>query len=372
MPPAPQREPSRLYRLLRGIHLWLTLTLAVPIVVVSVTGAILVFGQELESLFDPDANNVTPGAQVLSYGAILARVAEQKPDSRVWSLSSAERPDRAWTIWLADGGGVMKVDPYSGTILRQFRPRDTFDGWVAALHRRWLVDGTWGRVARNGVAVVTLAVMLQVVLGLWVWLLPPQRLQRLAVRRGQPARVLVLRLHNLAGVVTAGFLLLIAFTGLTMTWHAPTRAVVETLAGSRVTSERPPRFEDPGPIMDLDAAIATGTDAVPGGRLRGVRPPARSGAPAILHIDVPDRLIGTQVWVGGAPPRVLAVRDGRGTTAADWFWRLRYRFHVGSFGWPARVLWMVMSLMPVAFVGTGLWLYWRRRRDRRAAPTAAE
>jgi hypothetical protein len=33
---------------------------------------------------------------------------------------------------------------------------------------------------------------------------------------------------------------------------------------------------------------------------------------------------------------------------------------------------MVMSLMPVAFVGTGLWLYWRRWRDRRAAPAIAE
>jgi uncharacterized iron-regulated membrane protein len=372
MPPAAKREPSRLYRLLRGIHLWLTLTLAVPIVVVSVTGAILVFGQELESLFDPGANRVTPGAQTLSHGTILARVAEQKPDVRVWSLSSAERPDRAWTIWLAGGGGVIKVDPYRGTILKHFRPRDTFDGWVAALHRRWLVDGKWGRVARNSVGVVTLAVMIQVILGLWVWLVPPQRVQRLAVRRGQPARVLVLRLHNLAGVVTAGFLLLIAFTGLTMTWHAPTRAVVEALAASRVTGEGPPRFDDLAPIADLDAAIATGTDAVPGGRLQGVRPPAKPGAPAVLHIDVPDRLIGAQVWVGGQPPRVLAVRDGRGTTAADWFWRLRYRFHVGNFGWPAQVLWMVMSLMPVAFVGTGLWLYWRRRRDRRAAPAAAE
>jgi uncharacterized iron-regulated membrane protein len=66
------------------------------------------------------------------------------------------------------------------------------------------------------------------------------------------------------------------------------------------------------------------------------------------------------------------VRDGTGGTAADWFWRLRYRFHVGNFGWPAQVLWMVMSLMPVAFVGTGLWLYWRRRRDRRSVPAAAE
>lgn len=372
MPPVTKHETSSLYRLLRAMHLWLTLTLAVPIVVVSVTGAILVFGQELESLFDPDANLVASGPQTLSYGTILARVAEQKPDVRVWSVSSAERPDRAWTIWLADGGGVIKVDPYSGTILKHFRPRDTFDGWVAALHRRWLVDGKWGQAARNSVGVVTLAVMVQVILGLWVWLVPPRRMRRLAVRRSQPTRVLVLRLHNLAGVVTAGFLLLIAFTGLTMTWPAPTRAVVETLAASRVTDEKAPRFEGLAPIADLDAAIAMGTNVVPKGRLNGVRPPARPGAPAVLNIDAPGRLIAAQVWVGGQPPRVLAVRDGQGGTAADWFWRLRYRFHVGNFGWPARTLWMVMSLMPVAFVGTGLWLYWRRRRDRRAAPAPAE
>lgn len=365
-------QPSKFYGWLRTVHLWMTLILGLPIVVVCVTGAILVGVHQYQRLFDPAGERIAAAGAPLSHGRILARIAAQRPDIKVWGLMAADRPDMPWTAWLAGGGGVLKLDPYNGDILRQFRPRQTFEGWVAALHRRWLVDGGWSRTARAAVSAATLALMIQVVLGLWIWLARPGRLRRLAVAPGQPTRVLILRLHNLAGVITAGFILLICFTGIAMFWHESARTVIETLTGSRIADDELPPFDTLAPIADLDGAITLGAAALPEARLRGVRPPARPGQPAILNFDVPGQATVAHVWVGDAPPRVLAVHDGRGLNAATRFWRMRGRLHAGDFGLATSLIWMLMSLMPVGFIGTGLWLYWRRWRDGRASRAGAD
>ena len=43
-------------------------------------------------------------------------------------------------------------------------------------------------------------------------------------------------------------------------------------------------------------------------------------------------------------------------------WHFRYWLHIGDFaGLPVRILWVVVALMPLAFIASGLWL-WRDRR----------
>src|SRR3546814_4596199 len=63
--------------------------------------------------------------------------------------------------------------------------------------------------------------MLQVLVGVGIWLTPPRRLARLKVDFDKRPRLVVIRLHQLAGVLTSLLLLTVAFTGLAMYWHAP-------------------------------------------------------------------------------------------------------------------------------------------------------
>lgn len=354
-----------LYRWLRRIHLALFLVSGIPLLVLSVTGALLVYGPELQEALEPEIWTVEPRGAPLPVRTLLARVEAQRPDLRIWSVALATEPEQAWRMWLAGGQGAINVNPYDGRVLAHYQPSRNAQGIVTALHRRWLVDdkaaSPWARHAVSGVALV---LMLQVLIGVGLWLTPPRRLARLKVDFGKRPRLVVVRLHQVSGVVTALLLLAVAFTGIAMYWHAPARAVIESATGS-VVEEQPKLVADAGlaPIGDLDAAVAVGQAAFPEARLRHLRVPSRPGDVAVLHLEEPWIGPPSRVWVGDDPPRILALRDGAELSAATWIWQMRYPIHVGEFAGPVvRALWVAVALMPAAFVLSGLWLYGNRRR----------
>lgn len=361
-----------LYRVLRRVHLALFLATAVPLVLLSLTGALLVYAPELQEALEPEIWEVEPRAAPLPVRALLARVEEQRPDLRVWSVALSPEPDRAWRLWLAGGQGAVNVDPYDGRVLAHYQPGRNAQGIVTALHRRWLVDdkaaAPW---ARHAISAVALALMLQLLVGLGLWLTPPRRLARLKPDFRMRPRLLLVRLHQLAGVATAALLLVVAFTGLAMYWQAPARAVVEAVTGSRV-DERPAAEPSAlAAIADLDTAVAVGQAAFPDARLRHLRVPSRPGEPAVLHLEGDGIGPPSRVWVGDHPPRILALQDGTAASAATWIWQMRYPLHVGEFAGPwARPLWLVLALMPSVFVATGFWLYGNRRRLAWAVPAS--
>jgi uncharacterized iron-regulated membrane protein len=362
------------YRLLRHIHLWLSIAVTVPVVVLSLSGALLVYGPELQRLVDPEPWAVTAEGPMMPPGALVESARAQRPDLRIWALSNARDPDEAWTAWLAGGAGVINVDPYTGRILAHYKPQETFQGWITALHRRLLAEGETARWIRNGISAVALSVILQLVLGFWLWLMPRRRWRRLAVTTRHGAPFAVMRIHQLTGILTALLILAVAFTGMAMYWHGPTQKVVEWVTGDTVRQPEPPDFEGLAPIRDLDEAVEVALAQQPGAEIRHVRPPAELGDPAVVGMAAPGQAVPTRVWVGDEPLRPLYVFDGRAVGPATWLWHQRYAIHVGDFAGPlVRAAWIVVALLPAAFSLSGLWLYLMRgRRKRRERPGAIE
>lgn len=357
---------ASLYRVLRRLHLWISVIAALPVVLLSLTGALLVFGHELEAFLLPERPAIVPSGERLSYQAVLDGVKRRKPELTVWSIGGNREVDEPLHLWLANGAGALEVDPYTGQVLRHYIPSQSPYGIVKALHRRWLVGGkTWAPVARHAISVISLALMIQVVLGIWLWALPPKRLRRLQPDFRHSGRLALQRLHVASGVVTGAVLLLIAFTGIAMWWHESIEPLVEAVTASRVEKPEKPVIQGLAPLRDLDAAVDLALAAVPASRVAHFRVPGPEGEPSMIALRTPDTYVTSHVWVGDHPPRVLGVFDGRQASAATWFWQMRYWLHLGDFaGWPVRVLWLVVSLMPTVFVVSGLWLWRDRYRPR--------
>src|SRR3546814_3469499 len=119
--------------------------------------------------------------------------------------------------------------------------------------------------------------MLQVLVGVGIWLTPPRRLARLKVDFGKRPRMVVIRLHQLSGVATALLLLSVAFTGLAMYWQDPAKALVEAATGSRVAEQPAMPRSGLAAIADLDAAVRVGQAVFPEARLRHLRVPGQIG-----------------------------------------------------------------------------------------------
>lgn len=363
------------YTWLRKLHFGLSLVAALPLLLLSLTGALLVYGYELQSLIEPGRWTVdapAPGARPLPYRTLVERVAEQEPDAQIWSFGLGRGEDGVWTLWLADGGGVISLDPYSGEVVARYRPDETLYGFVLGLHRRWLTDDRaitpW---VRHFISACSLILILQMLVGLWMWLLPPKRLARLKVDFRRSPRAVVLRLHQLSGVATAVVLATVAFTGMAMYWHGPTQKVVEWATGQEIPDRHEPDFGAPAPVRDLDAAVALGRSVYPDAEVKHFRVP-RGDEPLMMGLKPAGGLAVNRVWVGGDPLRVLASETGAGQGAATWFWRLRYGIHTGDFAGPlVRALWVIVALLPGAFAVTGLWLWLDRRGRARGRPGRA-
>ena len=363
------------YSWLRRLHLWLSLTAALPLLLLSLTGALLVYGHALQDMLQPDLWTVerpTLDAEPLPFSTLAERVVEQKPDARIWSFGLGDRgADKAWSLYLADGGGVLNLDPYSGEILHHHRGDASPYNFVRALHRRWLTaDRDVTPYIRHVISAISLVLIGQLIVGLWLWLLPPRRLKRLKVDFRRRPRHVVLRLHQLTGVVTAIILATVAFTGMSLYWHDEIAAVGETVTGQEITTGGDPDFDGTVEVTDIDAAVAAGMAAFPDGRLLHFRAP-QPDKPLSLGIQTPDAFFPHRVWVGGDPPRVLAIDDAREANAATWFWRMRYKIHIGDFAGPiVRALWVVVALLPTGYVVSGLWLWLHRRRRQTAGGRA--
>lgn len=354
------------YSSIKAIHFYTTLVLTVPLILASITGAILVYGPELQRLLAPGGWTVTPSGTPLPPPEILDRVQEQRPDLPVWALTLAETDGLPHTAWLSGGAGVINIDPFTGDILVHYKPNETFYGWVTALHRRLLAEGDVARWTRHAVSAFALLFAFEICIGLWLWLKLPNRLKRLAVPKGRSTLLTVLRLHQLTGVLTALLMLTVAYTGMAMYWHGPMQWLLEAATFSKIEQENPPKFEGLAPLENLGEALSLAASSVPAtadADLRTVRPPDKPGRPAILTYFTDGLSVPTRVWIGDHPARVLHVQDRRDANLATWLWHLKYKIHIGTFAGPlVQAFWVILALVPTGFVISGLWLHLKRRR----------
>ena len=127
-----------LYRWLRRIHLALFLVSAVPLTLLSVTGALLVYGPELQEALDPEIWTVEPRGAPLPVRELLARVAEQRPDLTVmgafsgleiacWDILGKDRGRPVWALL----GGRMNDRLRAYTYLYPLPHHDHGPFWVS-------------------------------------------------------------------------------------------------------------------------------------------------------------------------------------------------------------------------------------------------
>ena len=210
-------------KLFKRLHLWLSLPFGLIILTTCLTGALLVFEQELTQLAFPSRYTVRQvRAEKLPLQTLVDRAAMTLPDSvSITGVTIPSDPKRPYTLGLSKPrkAGLL-IDPYTGEIKGR-SDRTPFYSVVFRLHR-WLLDSMtpgdegifWGRVI---VGTSTLLFVLILLTGLVIWW--PRRLKglgarlRIALRHGRYR--LLYDLHAVGGMYASLLLLTMALTGLT-------------------------------------------------------------------------------------------------------------------------------------------------------------
>jgi len=215
----------------RKIHLWLSVPFGLIITVVCLSGAVLVFEDEITSSFREHQRRVDPakGEGPLSEEDLTAKLQDAfRQPVEVARVVKDEDPAKAYLfIITSPRRGAVLIDQYTGEIKDRGGKLPFFEVMLG-LHRCLLIPDSPNGInpGRIAVGVSVLAFVLSMLSGACIWV--PVRISQWRLRAD------LFRMHALVGIYASVFLLIMAATGLTWTfgwWHDMIYAIPGTGRG---------------------------------------------------------------------------------------------------------------------------------------------
>jgi uncharacterized iron-regulated membrane protein len=196
------------------IHLWSGIALGLYILLMSVTGSVLVYRNELYRATEPKIIISTGSGPRLTDGQLGEAAGHLYPGYRVVNIDRARNLDQAVDVWLRQGNEVKKrfFDPRSGSDLGSSVPTAyRLVSKLIDLHDN-LLAGSTGRTV-NGYG--AFALLLLAVTGLTIWWPGIKTWRRsLTVRRGLGWRSFNWHLHSTMGFWSFAFTVVFALSGI--------------------------------------------------------------------------------------------------------------------------------------------------------------
>ncbi|SDV46242.1 PepSY-associated TM helix domain-containing protein [Chitinasiproducens palmae] len=390
--PAAKRPPakSRTRRIWQSVHTWSSLACAVLLLLLCLTGLPLIFHDEIDAWLDTTTSRAPEATPAVIDGAdgiatanldrLVDAVARQYHDERVQYVIWSDDDDAKLKVNLAPPAGVARgnrlvtIDMHAGRILGSaWSEKDWRQGSlmtvVLTLHTDMLL-GLTGSVIYCAIGALFLLSLLSgaVLYGRFM-----TKLAFGTVRAARGARIHWLDLHNLLGIVTLAWAVLMAATGMLNTLDAP-------LFGHWQKTE-------------LAMLLSAYRDAPP-----VVRPASLSGAIEAARRATPDRTPSFvafpgsffssrhhyTVYMHGTTPltsRLLVpvLVDARNLTVSKvarlpWYLialEASRPLHFGDYaGWPMKVLWALLDCVTIVVLASGLYLWLAKRRPAASEATA--
>jgi uncharacterized iron-regulated membrane protein len=350
-------------RLLFNLHLYIALVAALFVVILGVTGSIMAFEPEIDHLLHAKAAYVQPQGRPLPLSEIAASVGRAYPGERISGYLLSTAPGLSYEVALR--GRQLFVNQYTGQILGIRSGGRDFLSYVHQLHLRLLVNTRFdpGKKIMSwaGVAIVFLALS-----GVYLW----WPYKRVTVKGPPSSRRFWFDLHNAVGICSFAFLLILSITGVMIGFEESTVPMFYKITGSEPVRPQPVPPPPPGtrPISP-DEALEIARDAVPGAAPFQINVPGPKGAYQIRARFPEDLTPGgrSMVVIDQYTAAVLFAQGSRTAPAGARVVIQNRAIHTGDiFGIPSKTLMSLVSLALVAQAVSGVLMWWKRSRKKRA------
>lgn len=357
------RKKQQLRALWFKIHKWLGLALALPVILIFLSGSLLVWKASVDDLLHPQRKVGAAAVRPLSFYVTAAERA-LAPDERLADLTYPATPGAVVVVAAGPGGSGMAgriryfLDPATGRVLDRASENAGPLRLVHILHGSLLLGRPGGRL----VGAIAFALLLSALSGLWLWWPVKGSIFR-AMRWGRTQSTNA-NLHHQAGYWFAVPLVVLSLTGATISFSGLFNTMVGDQAAVRGEAMRATAAPLALPHLQPSAALAA------------------AGSPRnLLSIKWPTTL--EPRWIvsfrtpGGTT--LAAIDDGDGKASRQSLppestANLMRRVHDGT-GTPR--LWQIVIFISgllgatMAVTGVIMWLKGQirevRMRDRRAA-----
>jgi uncharacterized iron-regulated membrane protein len=201
------------------LHLWLGLASGLVVFIVSLTGALFVFQDDIRDLMDPWRKVAVQPTEPVLPSQLQAAVQAHHPGAimdNAWVTYFG--PERSATVYFTDTTKaelLAYLNPYTGQVLHEQDLSTFFFTIVEEIHMHLLLPPAIGEWV-VGISVAIFVVMLITGIMLWWPKRKQERKQRFTIKWGSRWRRVNYDLHNVLGFYAASIALVLALTGLFM------------------------------------------------------------------------------------------------------------------------------------------------------------
>jgi len=353
-----------------AVHKWTSLICTIFMLMLCITGLPLIFHEEIDDLLHSQvkAAEVPPGTPFANLDLMLAN-----------ALAKAPKPVPHFLIWDRDDPNAMfvsvgdsitsdptnnrfvRMDSHTGAYLDSPDVTGRFTYIMLKLH----TDMFAGLPGKLFLGLMGILFCVAIISGIVVYAPSMRKLDFGTYRSQRPRIVRWLDIHNLAGILLIMWTLVVGFTGVINTWADLVLKMWQYGQLAEMTSQ----YRDrplPTKLTSLQSAVTVATDAVPGMTPSFVAFPgtlfsSKSHYAVFLKGDTPvtSRLL---------KPALIDAETGKLTDSRDMPWYVTTLFisqplHFGDYGgMPLKILWALLDVLTIIVLGTGVYLWLRRRK----------
>lgn len=356
------------------VHTWTSLICTLFLLMLAITGLPLIFHHELEHLLGetPELREMPAETPHLDLQQLVSAAERHRPDEVVQYLGwEADEPSGVVAIMAATAG----TEPNSShTFMLDARTGEAVEmpaanGGLMMFFLRMHVDMFAGLPGKLLLAFMGIFFVVAIISGVVLYAPFMRRLKFATVRHERSNRTRWLDLHNLIGVVTLSWALVVGVTGvisacadlLIEAWRT------ESLAALVEPYRNAPPLVDAAPVSNL---VQIATNATPGMQPDFIAfPGTRFSSEHHYSIFMKGSShltshLWTPVLVDATTLEVTAIGD------RPWYMdalSLSAPLHFGDYGGrPMQLLWAVLDVLTIIVLGSGLYLWWVRRRTAQA------
>jgi uncharacterized iron-regulated membrane protein len=350
------------------VHKWTSLICTVFLLLLCVTGLPLIFYHEIDhtlgyTIDPPDLPEATGRA---SLDAIVAdALARRSGDALQFVMREADEPE-IWFVGLGatadapDVSAFYTYDARTGGYLHEYPLRQGVMYLLFRLHYD-LFAGLSGTLFLGAMGVLLAASLIS---GTVLYSPFMRKLRFGTVRHKRSARVRWLDLHNLLGIATLAWLLVVGVTGVINTLAIPILGHWQMTQLAEMTDAYRGQPVHPGGGA-ADRALAAAHAAEPDMELAFMAFPGNDFASPGHFIAY---MRGTTPWTSKLlKPVLIEVSSGAAVDSRNLPWYVvallvSQPLHFGDYGGlPLKVLWAVLDLLAIVVLGSGVYLWLKRR-----------
>lgn len=373
----------------RNVHLYLALAAGLLIMMSCITGAILVFEDELNQQLHHERYTVQPRGERLPLQELVNTALKSEGKAKLASVKVYTDPARSVEVAVVKkkkdtkGKSAKKdksakkagekekapkpdvyvyVNPYTGKVIDAYKVQDSFFWQVEQLHR-FLLAGP-NSIGKTIVGLSTLSFLIITVTGIVLWWPKNKKIlmQRLKFKTDGSFKRVNHDLHVVTGFYTSVLMIVIITTGLTMVFSWASSGIY-ALTGTSPKVPEPPQsvYQEGKKAASLDVVMSSIDLRTKPIEFYNIRVPRDSMGIFTVQVLPEGRLeTGVDVYYAdqysGAVKGSLLYADKNAGQKAKTYMR---PVHTGEvFGLPTKILNFILCLLTFSFPITGviMWL----------------